>query len=67
MTIKGYKIQFKWQEKAGDWWNERTLAHWPILFPTSEQARTLVDSLPDPFVNLRGKRKLSMSIVPVYA
>ncbi|SCW95373.1 hypothetical protein [Ancylobacter rudongensis] len=55
-------IRFAWQEKAGDHYKLRKFAVWPILFETAADAWAFLSSLPDPFRNLHGRRKLSLTV-----
>lgn len=64
-----YAIRFRWQatgalnEAVGP--GNRVRACWPILFSTREAAQARMDSA-DIFRGLRHRRKLSVTIAPVY-
>lgn len=69
-----YCIRFQWRRPGGcrpganprDWRSWREFSSWPMTFATAGEAQAHLDSIPNPFFNLKGKRKASVSVCSVY-
>ena len=64
-----YYIMFQWRSDVeneryhrSDFRRYRQFAVWPKLFKTKQEAWDLIHAMPDIFVNLRHKRKITCSV-----